>query len=82
MGKLAAMGVKEVQLHEPAVVMWDSSTTLAAMFKKAYFAVRDRQSVLEFRGSTFQGGTTLPASAYNLIAGGQIRVLSSCLFWS
>lgn len=41
MGKLAAMGVKEVQLHEPALVMWDSSTALAAMFKKAYFAVRN-----------------------------------------
>ncbi|CAB1115662.1 unnamed protein product [Ectocarpus sp. CCAP 1310/34] len=38
MGKLAAMGVQEVQLHEPALVMWDSSKTLAAMFKKAYFA--------------------------------------------
>ncbi|CBN73953.1 5-methyltetrahydropteroyltriglutamate--homocysteine S-methyltransferase [Ectocarpus siliculosus] len=37
-GKLAAMGVQEVQLHEPALVMWDSSKTLAAMFKKAYFA--------------------------------------------
>lgn len=43
MGKLAATGVKEVQLHEPALVMWDSSKTLAAMFKKAYFSdkVRD-----------------------------------------
>lgn len=45
MGKLAAMGVKEVQLHEPALVMWDSSVTLAAMFKKAYFTVRDRRSM-------------------------------------
>lgn len=40
MGKLAATGVKEVQLHEPALVMWDSSETLAAMFKKAYCEVR------------------------------------------
>lgn len=38
MGKLASMGVQEIQLHEPALVMWDSSKTLAAMFKKAYFA--------------------------------------------
>lgn len=40
MGKLAATGVKEVQLHEPALVMWDSSETLVAMFKKAYFSDR------------------------------------------
>lgn len=38
MGKLAATGVKEVQLHEPALVMWDSSKTLAAMFRTAYSA--------------------------------------------
>lgn len=38
MGKLAGMGVKEVQLHEPALVMWDNSQTLAAMFKTAYSA--------------------------------------------
>lgn len=37
MGKLAATGVKEVQLHEPALVMWESSKNLADMFKKAYF---------------------------------------------
>lgn len=42
MGKLAATGVKEVQLHEPALVMWDSSQTLAAMFKKAYFSDKVR----------------------------------------
>lgn len=42
MGKLASMGVREVQLHEPALVMWDSSKTLAAMFKKAYFADKVR----------------------------------------
>lgn len=36
--KLAAFGVQEVQLHEPALVMWDSSQALAAMFKTAYFA--------------------------------------------
>lgn len=39
MVKLSAMGVKEVQLHEPALVMWDSSETLAGMFKTAYSAV-------------------------------------------
>lgn len=38
MGKLAAMGVREVQLHEPTLVMWDSSEALAAMFKTAYSA--------------------------------------------
>lgn len=36
--KLASAGVKDVQLHEPALVMWDSSKPLAAMYKTAYSA--------------------------------------------
>lgn len=30
------MGVTEVQLHEPALVMFDSSESLASMFRTAY----------------------------------------------
>lgn len=30
------MGVTEVQLHEPALVMFDSSASLASMFRTAY----------------------------------------------
>ena len=30
------MGVKEVQIHEPALVLWDSSETLASMYGTAY----------------------------------------------
>ncbi|CAN0105875.1 unnamed protein product [Ascophyllum nodosum] len=34
--ELATMGVKEVQIHEPALVLWDSSETLASMYGTAY----------------------------------------------
>lgn len=36
MAKLAAEGVTEVQLHEPALVMWDSSESLCEMYRMAY----------------------------------------------
>lgn len=36
--KLVSLGVKEVQLHEPALVMWDANDSLSDMFSTAYSA--------------------------------------------
>lgn len=33
---LGNMGIKEVQVHEPALVLWDSSDSLASMYATAY----------------------------------------------
>ncbi|CAN0165448.1 unnamed protein product, partial [Scytosiphon promiscuus] len=78
MGKLAAMGVKEVQLHEPALVMWDSSKHVAAMFQKAYFSDKAcpmlpsgvKVNLVTFfedvGAEAYQWATSLPFSAISL----------------
>lgn len=40
--KLVSLGVKEVQLHEPALVMWDANDSLSDMFSTAYSASKAR----------------------------------------
>lgn len=80
--KLAGMGVSEVQLHEPALVLWDSFLSLGDMFRTAYSASKVNWAYTEEAWNPGDGKTrrTLSSLLSAIVFVPNVCACSTCVF--